>query len=189
MDKIKSLNTGHAFFLKKFLQSPRNIGSIAPSSPFLAKAMLQPIDWKETQSIAELGAGTGVFTRLIQACKPSNCTAVIFEQEREMRERIMQVYPNLHYFSKAENIYADIRAIGLPHVDYVISGLPFMNFPQNVRDQIIDGVVKSLKPGGMFIAFQYSLQMKKQLENRFSYVTIKMVPINIPPAFVYYCTK
>lgn len=40
-----------------------------------------------------------------------------------------------------------------------------------------------------FVAFQYSLQMKNMLNNYFDKVTIDFVPLNMPPAFVYYCEK
>jgi len=50
-------------------------------------------------------------------------------------------------------------------------------------------VYHSLKPGGLFIAFQYSQQMKKLLGEHFSIEKIEFVPLNIPPAFVYVCRK
>ncbi|WP_027414753.1 class I SAM-dependent methyltransferase [Aneurinibacillus terranovensis] len=176
-------------FLSKFLQSPKTVGSITPSSRFLARAMVNPIDWPATESIAELGAGTGIFTRYLHELKHPGCKVMVFERDDNMRNRLESLYPDLYYHDNAVEIYSAMKKHHINQFDYVISGLPFMNFSQELRDAIMEGVEKSLKPGGMFIAFQYSLQMKKQLEQRFNRLDINFVPINIPPAFVYCCQK
>lgn len=46
-------------FLYKFSRAPKQIGSITPSSIFLAQKMLDQVDWNRVEHIAELGAGTG----------------------------------------------------------------------------------------------------------------------------------
>jgi len=45
--------------------------------------MIKPIDWENTRSIVELGAGTGVFTRYVHELKHPHCKAVIFERDRD----------------------------------------------------------------------------------------------------------
>ena len=42
---------------------------------------------------------------------------------------------------------------------------------------------------GKYIQFQYTLQSQKMLEKVFSTVKIKSCLLNIPPAFVYTCSK
>lgn len=187
--ELKDAIREKAYFLHKFLKSPRTIGSITPSSIYLVRAVIKPIDWGTIRSIVELGAGTGVFTEYIQRLKNPNCKAVIFEQDIELVNRLMQLYPRLDYHYNAEDVYSAVQRLGLTEVDCILSGLPFANFPQPLRDRILDGVVGSLKPGGLFIAFQYSLQMRNQLVKRFKRIDLCFVPLNIPPAFVYYCYK
>ncbi|WCN38603.1 class I SAM-dependent methyltransferase [Aneurinibacillus uraniidurans] len=176
-------------FLSKFIRSPRTIGSIAPSSRFLARAMTQPVQWETAHSIAELGAGTGVFTRYIARLKRSECQALIFEQDSTMRNSLETDYPEMHHYPNARTMSHAMRLHGINGFDYILSGLPFMNFPQELRDELMDEVERSLAPGGTFIAFQYSLQMKKQLAQRFDDIRITFVPLNIFPAFVYVCRK
>ena len=66
-------------FLKRFASSPRRIGSVAPSSKFLTRAMLDRVNWDEANFIAELGAGTGVFTReIVKRAKP-DAKILVFE--------------------------------------------------------------------------------------------------------------
>ena len=77
----------------------------------------------------------------------------------------------------------------IEQIDCILSGLPFFNFSQLIRDKLIEQIIMSLKPGGLFIAFQYSQQMKKQLSQHFDIEEILFVPMNVPPAFVYICRK
>ncbi|ERI08876.1 class I SAM-dependent methyltransferase [Aneurinibacillus aneurinilyticus] len=176
-------------FLTKFLRSPRNIGSVTPSSRFLAKAMVKPVDWNSAKHIAELGAGTGVFTKQIDRLRLPDCKVVVFEQDRNMRKRLEHLYPGLYYHHDACDISSAMKQYGINQFDYILSGLPFTNFSQKLRDEIMDEVERALKPGGTFVAFQFSLQMKKQLAERFGDISLEFVPMNVLPAFVYCCRK
>jgi phospholipid N-methyltransferase len=151
--------------------------------------MINPIDWNSTRSIVELGAGTGVITRYIHQFKHPKCQGIIFEQDEELIMYLKRIYQGLHYHSRAEDLYPVLQERGLSEVDCILSGLPFMNFSPDLRERILNGVFLSLKPGGLFIQFQYSLQMKRHLVNIFTNVDLRFVPLNIPPAFVYYCYK
>ena len=176
-------------FLMKFMESPSQVGSITPSSRFLAKRTLEPIDWNTTRAIAELGAGTGAFTKHIQALKHQDCKVAVFEKDEEMRDELSTLYPDLLYFEDALRLSENVISMGMESLDAVVSGLPFTLFEKAVRERIIEGVLHSLKPNGVFVAFQYSLQMKKLLSQKFSRVEISFVPLNFPPAFVYICHK
>jgi len=176
-------------FLMKFIKSPSQVGSITPSSRFLAKKILESIDWKTVRTMAELGAGTGVFTKHIEALKHPDCRVAIFEKDEEMRDELNTLYPDCIYFDDALHLAEDVQSVGMGSLDAIISGLPFMLFEETAREQIIDEVQHSLKPKGVFVAFQYSLQMKNLLSRIFSRVEIHFVPLNLPPAFVYVCHK
>ncbi|MFD2370118.1 class I SAM-dependent methyltransferase [Brevibacillus sp. GCM10020057] len=176
-------------FFYNFLQAPGQVGSITPSSRALAKQMMEPIDWARADTIVELGAGTGVFTKWIDELKRPDAKLVSFEKEDKMRNRLELFYPGVLFHEDAVELVRVLDGAGLDKADAIISGLPFANFPQALRDQIMDQVYAALKPGGVFVAFQYSLQMKRQLQSVFSDVSVKLVPFNVPPAFVYVCRK
>lgn len=176
-------------FFYTFVRSPRQVGSIMPSSRFLARKMLKEIPWEQLESIVELGAGTGVFTKRIAKARQPDCVAVIFEQDHHFREQLTRSYPELIYRSNAKDLLQTVKELKLPHVDAIISGLPFATLPKELTEEVLYGVVKALKPGGLFVTFQYSLHMKKQLDRQFSSVSLSYVPLNIPPAFVYTCVK
>ena len=54
-------------FLSQVLSNFGTVGAIAPSSPLLAKAIVQPLQDRPERpiSVLEVGAGTGVFTARI----------------------------------------------------------------------------------------------------------------------------
>lgn len=174
-------------FLQKFIHQPKQIGSIIPSSMLLARTMTDAVPWDQVRSAAELGAGTGAITDRIQQVAAPSAKVFLFEQDQIMRELLASNYPDFLCYPSAEEILPVICQHGVTHLDCILSGLPFFNFPQTMRDQILGQIEASLAPGGWFIAFQYSLQMKKQLSSRFEIEDIKFVLLNLPPAFVYVC--
>ncbi|MGD8190674.1 class I SAM-dependent methyltransferase [Brevibacillus ginsengisoli] len=151
--------------------------------------MMKHVDWNNSDTIVELGAGLGCFTSQIQKLKSPTSKALIFELDPGMRSHLQEKFSDFHYYSDATTLSLAMREHGLTQVDCIVSGLPFSNFSNELRERIIDQVIESLKPGGVFITFQYSLQMKKYLTSIFNEVHISLVPLNVPPAFVYCCRK
>ncbi|MFE4571753.1 class I SAM-dependent methyltransferase [Paenibacillus chitinolyticus] len=174
-------------FLKKFIQNPHDVGSIVPSSNRLTQKMLEPVPWNHVRTLVELGAGTGVFTQMIYDLVRPDCQVAVFEKEEEMRELLKREFCGFHMFSNALELKDSLSSIGADRVDCIVSGLPFANFSQAEREKIIRQVRETLREDGLFITFQYSLQMKTMLEAAFDEVSISLVPWNIPPAFVYTC--
>jgi len=181
--------TSRVAFLHKFILEPRKIGSITPSSSFLTNTMLANLPWDHMETIVELGAGTGVFTHFIAEHKKESCQVLVIERDFNMRKRLRITHPAFHYGAKAEKLDWLLYRHNLPPADCMISGLPFAAFSESLRNKIIATVYRSLKPGGIFVAFQYSLQMRKTFKACFHKVSIDFVPLNMPPAFVYYCEK
>lgn len=176
-------------FLYKFIRTPKTIGSVTPSSRFLTSKMIDSIPWSDVTAVAELGAGTGVVTKAIQQAVKPGSKVLVFERDTHLRHPLQAQFPEFSVYSDACSLYANMRKQGLESLDCIISGLPFANFPQTTRDAIMEQIVKSLKPGGLFVAFQYSLQMKSQLSRYFDIESIQFVLLNVPPAFVYVCRK
>ena len=181
--------TERVAFLNKFIMEPKKIGSITPSSSFLTKKMMGKLPCDNIDTIVELWAGTGVFTDYISKNKKQSCQFLVIEQDLKMRENLRLKYPSFHYGTKAEKLDGLLQSYDLQQVECIVSGLPFAVFPESQRQKIMAAVIRSLKPGGIFVAFQYSLQMRKTLKKYFSELDIAFVTLNMPPAFVYFCRK
>ncbi|PQP81429.1 phospholipid methyltransferase [Paenibacillus sp. PCH8] len=179
----------YILFLKSFLRSPKYVGSIIPSSRFLANNMVNQVNWLEVKAVAELGSGTGPITRYIHKQVQGSTKVLLFEMDETMRTNLRTTYPNFSCYPDGAHLVECMKQEKIQQLDCIFSGLPFFNFEPALRDTLVDQVYKALKPGGLFIAFQYSLQMKKILSERFIIEKIQLVPFNIPPAFVYVCRK
>lgn len=186
---IKQSLKEKCLFLYKFLYKPMEIGSVMPSSKYLAQKMVESIPWHEVLAAAELGAGTGAITKQIQEAAHQQTKVLLFETDPFMLKTLEENYPNFACYENTTNLQAALQQEGIEQLDCIISGLPFFNFHQTLRDILIAQIVNSLKDDGWFVAFQYSQQMKKQLSLHFHIEKIIFVPINVPPAFVYVCRK
>lgn len=176
-------------FLSKFMRNPQKIGSLTPSSAFLTRKLLLKLPWDRIDSLVELGAGTGVFTEFIAAHKEKKCQVFVVEQDDTMREVLQCEYPKFHFGNKAEQLNEMLDHSNIGKVDCIVSGLPFATFSEELRKEILRQITKSLRAGGVFVAFQYSLQMHKLLKSHFKEVKVSFELLNMPPAFVYRCKK
>lgn len=176
-------------FLNKFLRAPKQIGSVTPSSMFLAKKMVEQVPWHTAEVVVELGAGTGAITKYMDMARKKDTKMILFEKDAYLCGQLATQFPDWACYPDASKMQAALQREGVGQADSIVSGLPFFNFPQTLRDQLMHEIVASLKPGGRFIAFQYSQQMRKQLDVLFEIEQVHFVPYNIPPAFVYVCRK
>ncbi|GAA4722743.1 rRNA adenine N-6-methyltransferase family protein [Brevibacillus fulvus] len=181
--------TDFIFFLRRFISAPGRVGSVIPSSRFLAERMLKEVNWEKTKAIVELGPGTGVFTKEILEKKRPATSFFAVERDPQFRRILQARFPPLRIYEEAGQLSKYLRELDLPAINVIVSGLPFAVFPPELRTAILDEVDKVLAPDGIFITFQYSLQMRAELKERFRKVKIGFTPLNIPPAFIYTCYK
>lgn len=174
-------------FLRRFMAEPGRVGSIIPSSRFLCERMLSSVNWAATDVILELGPGTGAFTQAIYQNIRPDARYVLVERDSQFRTMLQSRFPDVSIREEATRLGLYLEELNLGKADVIISGLPFANFPEELRADILDEVQSVLAPGGLFITFQYSLQLQAQLQARFSRVETAFTLLNIPPAFIYTC--
>ncbi|ULO04741.1 methyltransferase domain-containing protein [Paenibacillus sp. 19GGS1-52] len=176
-------------FLRGFIRDPLRVGSILPSSPLLAEKIIQIIPWHEVQTVAELGAGTGALTRFIELNRAESSKLFLFERDRNMRASLKLQFPACNLHSNASSLLKNLDQEGISQLDCIICGLPFFNFSNEMKERLLRQIVRSLKPGGYFVAYQFSLHMKKKYAAYFNIERIEFVSRSFPPAFVYVCRK
>ena len=179
-------------FLKQFFKQKKMVGSIAPSSRFLADKMLNHLPIKEAKFIVELGPGTGVFTKKIIEKMAEDAILLVFELNDNFFNLLKSSINDKRVIlihDSAEKIDEYLKINNLHEADTVISSLPLANFPVELRDSIVSKSHQVLSNSGKFIQFQYSIQSKKILKLTYSSVSISFTPLNFPPAFIYTCVK
>lgn len=181
-----------AKFFKEFFREKKQVGAIAPSSRFLMRKMLKPINFERAKIIVELGPGNGVFTKGLLDKMNSDCRLFSFELNETFFSHIQSEIKD-HRLTllnqSAEKIGDILKANGIEKADYIVSSLPLAVIPGPIKTNILDNAQKYLSEHGKYIQFQYTLNAKKLLEERFSKVKIDFTPVNIPPAFIYRCSN
>lgn len=175
-------------FITQFTKHPRMVGSIVPSSKYLTKRILAPVNWNEASVIIELGCGTGVFTQEIMKHRKEQSHIMLFERNVHFRSLLKEKYPALPVYEEAQSLGYRLKSQN-KKADVIISSLPFSNFSDAMQESILQVVYRSLADQGLFITYQYSLQMKPKLEQYFPDIRISKEWFNIPPAWVYICQK
>lgn len=180
---LTNMNSSPLLFLKRFLNNPAHIGAIAPTSLATARKMSAPIN--PEANILELGAGTGTITQAIleRIKRQDQLTSV--EIDPHLAAILRQNFPSTKILIEdiEETLKRDAK------YDIIISGIPFVSMNKEKRNRVFKLIKEQLAPDGQFIAFQYSLYTKRELERIFDHVEIKFSLWNLPPAFIYFCKK
>jgi phospholipid N-methyltransferase len=170
-------------WLIKFFKSPRQIGSIAPSSKSLGKLMTKSLP--QNARILELGSGSGSITECIlsQISDPTLLTSV--EADTELCLICQNKFPDITCYNQdIQEILSQEKSY-----DFIISGIPFAAMQEKRRHQLFHLIHERLTPGGAFIMFQYSTLTRNELREIFDDLTTDFTPWNLPPAFVFTCIK
>ena len=83
--------------------------------------------------------------------------------------------------------YAEENAI--KQFDVIFSEVPLVSLPKQIGENIIQAVLKTLKPSGLYLQIQYSIFSLSKLKKLFTSVKLKFTPFNLPPAFLYICSR
>jgi phosphatidylethanolamine/phosphatidyl-N-methylethanolamine N-methyltransferase len=186
MQQSKALKEGELFF-RQWLRSPKSMGSVIPSSRYLAHAVADVVAWRPGQYIVELGGGTGAITQgLIDRGIPRD-RLVVIELERALYEHLRLRLPGANVVQgDATRLHEILEQLGVDDVGTVISGLPMVGMPFEFQRAIIDQAFRVQRPGNFVLQYSYSpivpiparrLGIKAQL--------VRWVPLNFPPASVW----
>ena len=185
--------------LSEFLKSPKYIGAIAPSSRALSRTIVSDIGMESASVILEYGPGTGVFTRQILQTKRPDAQFAAIERNEALAGQFRQQFPDVPlYATSAEEAPDIVRDLGAEKADCIVSGLPWAAFDDDLQNRLLGATLDALADGGRFVTFAYlqglllpaGKRFAKKLRSHFATVTrSRIVWWNLPPAFVYRCTK
>jgi phospholipid N-methyltransferase len=177
-------------FAKNFLQHPRMLGSLIPSSRFLVHRLLSRIDWKRARTIVEYGPGVGTITAHILRRMSPNTKLIVFEMNEDFVQYLKRAFPDkrLHVvYGSAERVQKELDRLKLDGADYIISGIPFTTMPVELREKIMRESRRALKPGGSVLVYQFTRAVLPYLKTHFDHIDQDFEPLNILPARLFYC--
>lgn len=179
-------------FAKNFLQHPRMLGSLIPSSRFLVDRLLSKVDWNGARTIVEYGPGVGTITGRILERMSSHTRLVVFEMNEDFVGYLKRSFPDgrLHVVhGSAERVQKELRRLKLDGADYIISGIPFTTMPVSLREKIMRESRRALNPGGSVLVYQFTRAVLPYLKTHFEYIDQDFEPLNILPARLFYCRQ
>jgi len=174
-------------FLQGFLKSPKQVGSIIPSSRFLERRVVRAAEIAKASLVVELGPGTGGTTRaLLAAMRPDARLLAIEIDPRFVALLSRERDPRLIvHEGSASEIEDALRRHALPAPDVILSGIPFSTMTHSVGEQILRSVYDALEPGGLFVAYQVRDRVETLGRNVFGRAQVQTEILNVPPMRVY----
>lgn len=178
----------HRFaFLQGFLERPKEVGSIIPSSRFLERRIVRAARVETAKILVELGPGTGGTTRaLLRAMDPAARLLAVEVNPRfvGLLRRIDDPRLVVHHGDAAE-IGAALDRYGLPTPDVILSGIPFSTMAKGAGRDILRSVHDSLDAGGLFVAYQVRDRVESLGREVFGRARVQTEIWNVPPVRVY----
>jgi phospholipid N-methyltransferase len=180
-------------FLQAFLKNPLKVGAVAPSSPDLARQMLDGISPSKENIIIELGVGTGAITKYVREILPDNESYLGIELDSRMVSSLKIRYPEMNIAKgNACELSAIHKSSELGKASYLLCCLPFVTLPEEVAAQILSEIEQYMAQGCLFRAFQYAhgyytpsaIRLRKFMRDRYGFSKrSKLVAKNVPPAY------
>lgn len=187
MTNETKLFTGEA--IRKFKQ----IGSLLPSSRYLAHRMTKSITPSKKMVVLELGAGTGAITEVILKKLSPDSILIAFEENHGLADFLRKKFRDTRLTIVTENatsLKKYCAFLRIDHVDCIISGVPMGNM--NRKDQLVllQAAKEILADDGIYLQFQYLLASMHIIKEVFPKTKVAFYEVrNFPPAFVIACKK
>lgn len=143
-------------FFQQFLRHPLQVASIAPSSRFLERRIVEAAGVKSARTIIELGPGTGGTTRAILGAMAPDARLLTIELNPHLHDLVSRIEDRrlIAHRGDARDLGKIISEHALGAPEAVISGIPFSTISQQAGCEILEAIYSFLAPGGRFVAYQ-----------------------------------
>ena len=179
-------------YIKNFIKD-RNVASITPSSSFVVRRVSRKIDFGRPIVVVEYGPGGGVFTRYFAEHMSDDSKLILIERNEDFVRSLQDEFGDderVHIFNdSAENVEELTERVGVEHVDYVVSGIPFSFLSDQCRRSVLEQTYAVLGDGGKFLVYQHYNHMQEALARHFDRVYTERELRNIPPLCIWEAIK
>jgi phospholipid N-methyltransferase len=157
-------------FFRGFVEHPRMVGSIIPSSRFTIEKMLGPVKWDQCEVFVEYGPGVGTFCQPVLDRLRRDGALIVIDTNPLYIDYLKKHFRDSRFHAvlgSAEDVEAIVAAHGYDHADYVLSGLPFSTLPEGVGPAIAAATHRVIRPGGAFLVYQFSAKARDFMARHF----------------------
>lgn len=179
-------------FFRGFVENPRMVGSIIPSSSFTIRRMLERVKWDECRVFVEYGPGVGTFCEPVLDRLPPDGRLIVIDTNRLYVDYLDRTITDPRFTAvhgSAENVTQILAAQGEDHADYILSGLPFSTLPPGVGEKIAQATYDAIRPGGAFLVYQFSSRARAFMAPHFQRIERSFEPLNILPCQLFWGWK
>lgn len=187
----KALGPAGVFF-RGFLEHPRMVGSIIPSSGVTINKMLARVDWPNCKLFVEYGPGVGTFCQPVLDRLPRDGTLLVIDTNPLFIDYLRKTITDSRFHAvlgSAADVEDIVKSIGHEQADYVLSGLPFSTLPEGVAPAIAAATYRVVRTGGAFLTYQFSTVARDYSARHFPRVDTGFVWANIPPCLLAWAWK
>ncbi len=191
-DRMARLFGQWGVFFRGFVEEPRMVGSIIPSSRFTVDKMLGPVDWNACELFVEYGPGVGTFCRPVLDRLRRDGTLIVIDTNPLYIDYLKHAIGDSRFHAvlgSAEDVEGIVRAHGFQHADYVLSGLPFSTLPAGVGPEIAAATHRVLRPGGAFLVYQFSARARDFMARHFRRIDRGFEWLNVLPCQLFWGWK
>jgi len=148
-------------FFREFQRNRREVGAVAPSSRFLARALIRSVENSDSQrNILEVGPGTGAITQqLVKLLRPGDRLCLVEANPRFCE--ILRRKALVNWARYLEGVQFSVLSCYLEKLpadqkfSSIISGLPLNSFELEVVRSILARFARLLAPDGQLSYFEY----------------------------------
>ena len=165
------------------------VAYIVPSSRELVRRVARKMDFSRPQIIVEYGPGEGCHTREIARQMHPGSTLICFEVDPEFTAHLKHQFrhdPRVIILQEdAQNLPLELAKRGIPHCDYIVSGLPFSIINTRIKRSLVQKTFESLAPNreSAFVVYQMTRELMHHARI-FPRFESEFCLRNIPPMFV-----
>jgi phosphatidylethanolamine/phosphatidyl-N-methylethanolamine N-methyltransferase len=177
--------------LKRFLQRPRQVAYIVPSSRILRKKVSAQMDLSQPRVVVEFGPGEGCHARHLLKVLPAGSRLLLIELDPILVPHLRKQFSGIPEVSihhcDAARVVEILHGEGLEYCDYIVSGIPFKLLPQPQKAIILEQALQALRPEPHSALITY--QVSKELDenghcSHFGRRFHEFCLANIPPMWV-----
>ena len=190
-------------FLAAAVRSPRDVGTLLPSGPELARRLAAVVPRggpaQRPMVVVEVGAGDGAVTWAIAERAGPGAVVIAVEKDPGLAERLRARALGVRVITAdAGTLPAILAAQGVHRADVIVSVLPWTLFGPQQQRQFLDTFSAVLRADGVFTAAAYSSgywtpaarRFRGELERTFSEVLpTRTMWRHVPPAMTYVCRR
>lgn len=174
-------------FLRAFLARPGQIASPITSGRRLAQSIAAEID-PRPGVVLELGPGTGAITRALRKSDLSDFELIAIESDRRFVALLRRQLPSVRVIEGDAFRFARLLGDEARSLRSIVSGLPVIGQPADLREALLRDCIAALEPGRPFIQYSYSPKPPYPVLDGLRVRRARSVWLNLPPIHVWtYC--